>query len=442
MSKFVLNFRCLLFSCTALAYLSCASSPLYGETATVELTSPKSDDHFEVNQPLFFWTSTPTALKYEIYIDDAKVGEVPPALSPVMHFGATQSLAVGPHHWSVKAIPATGDAVTSVTSAFTIDLPGNWPPWAIGTFQRYGKNPLLSPQGNTWEAHDTFNPGVVFDQGKYRMLYRAQGKGSPSQEGYAESVDGVTFTRNPQPVIGAPAPFRKGEIGIEDARLFLLNNTYYAFYTAQPVVPDNSPTASATPSAAPKTKLGGFCLFESTSSNCTDWKQVGMAARGTKNGALICDPKGTPVKINGKFAMFVGNSGLGIVYSDDLITWTPIQKFPHQLPPGWVGPWEPCVAVTDYSKTQPDKVVLFIAGTLNGKGKWYYAISEMLYSKADLTKRVDMLDDCIMKPQEAYESGQSKNCLWTNCIIQNEGQWLLYYGAGDSIVALATAPVK
>ena len=27
-------------------------------------------------------------------------------------------------------------------------------------------------------------------------------------------------------------------------------------------------------------------------------------------------------------------------------------------------------------------------------------ISEMLFSKADLTKKVDQLDDCIMKPEE------------------------------------------
>jgi predicted GH43/DUF377 family glycosyl hydrolase len=79
---------------------------------------------------------------------------------------------------------------------------------------------------------------------------------------------------------------------------------------------------------------------------------------------------------------------------------------------------------------------------LNGKGKWFYAISEVLFSKADLTRKVDQLDDCIMKPREPYESGQNKNCLWMNSIIQHDGQWLMYYGAGDRYVGLATAPVK
>lgn len=31
----------------------------------------------------------------------------------------------------------------------------------------------------------------------------------------------------------------------------------------------------------------------------------------------------------------------------------------------------------------PDDVVLFIANTLNGKGRWFHAISEVLFSKAE-----------------------------------------------------------
>jgi predicted GH43/DUF377 family glycosyl hydrolase len=155
---------------------------------------------------------------------------------------------------------------------------------------------------------------------------------------------------------------------------------------------------------------------------------------------MICDPSGTPVKINGKFALFCGN--LKLCYSDDLITWGPATKIDMKLPKGWISAYEPCVAVTDPSSAHPDNIVLFIAGTLNGKGKWFYAISEVLFSKADLTRKVDQLDDCIMKPREPYESGQNKNCLWMNSIIQHDGQWLMYYGAGDRYVGLATAPVK
>ena len=426
-------------------FLTFAALAIQADPMNLELASPKNDDHFEVTKPFFFWKSNPSARSYEIYVDDAKAGTIPSASIPMMSYGLTAPLAPGQHHWSIKAIPASGDAVTSSTSSFTVDPPGNWPAWAIGPFQRYGKNPILSPQGTGWESVNTFNPGVIFDQGKFRMLYRAQGRGWPSKEGYAESPDGVTFTRNLNPLIDSTEPFERN-YGCEDARLFHYQDTYYAFYTGNNIPePDPASATSATgaPAAAPKKKRGGgIALCEATSTNCTDWKKLGIIVGHAKNGAMICDSTGTPVKINGKFAMFVGNSSLGIVYSDDLVTWSPFQKIDAKLPKGWVGPWEPCVAVTNFSKAQPDNVVLFIAGTLNGKGKWFYAISEMLFSQADLTKKVDQLDDCIMKPQEPYESGQNKNCLWMNCIITLEGEWLMYYGAGDRYVALATSPVK
>jgi predicted GH43/DUF377 family glycosyl hydrolase len=394
------------------------------QTGGLDLVSPKDGAHFDVSKPLFFWRPAPGATDYQLMVDGTDMGDVPAAGAPlpVMSYGLAQALTDGTHQWSVKAVTSSG-TLGSGTDTFTIDPPTEqWPAWAIGPFQRYGGNPLVSPQGTGWESHNTFNPGVIFDQGKFRMLYRAQGKAWTSREGYAESADGVTFTRDPQPIIDATESFEKN-YGAEDARFFHYQDTYYAFYTG------NNPG-------------GGIALCEATSPNGTDWKKLGVIVPHAKNGAMICDPNGTPVKINGKFSMFTGNSGIGVVYSDDLVNWSPMTKFDMNLPKGWVRPWEPCVAVTDFSRDQPDNVVLFIAGTLNGKGKWFYAISEALFSKTDLTKKVDQLDDCIMKPREPYESGQNRNCLWTNCIIQHNGQWMLYYGAGDRYVALATAPVK
>ena len=389
---------------------------------SLDLCSPKNDDHFEVTKPLFFWQTDPNAKSYALVIDDAPVAEIPAQSIPVMHFGLTTALPPGPHHWLVKETAAGGSVNSSGSFSFTIDPPGNWPEWAIGPFQRYGKNPIFGPRGKDWESVNAFNPGVVFDGGKFRMLYRAQGRGWPSKEGYAESPDGVTFTRDTRPLIDSTEPFEHN-YGLEDARLFHYQGTYYAFYTG------NNPK-------------GGVAICEATSTNGTEWKKLGVVVGHTKNAAMICGPDGTPVKINGKFAMIVGNSGFGICYSEDLITWTPQEKAAIKLPKGWVGPFEPCVAVTDFSTAHPDNIVLFIAGTLNGKGKWFYAISEVLLSKSDPSKEVDHLDDCIMKPQEPYESGQNKNCLWMNCIIAHDGQWMMYYGAGDRYVALATYPVK
>jgi predicted GH43/DUF377 family glycosyl hydrolase len=236
-------------------------------------------------------------------------------------------------------------------------------------------------------------------------------------------VDGVTFVRNPDPIIDATEPFEK-RYGCEDARFFKQDGTYYTFYTGN-------------------NARGGISLCEATSTHGLTWKKLGPIVDNAKNGALVCNPKGKPVQVNGKYALYVSDSkGVGICYSDDLIKWSPIARVNMKLPPNWVQPYEPCIAIANYSVSKPDNIVLFLAGTLNGKGKWFYAISETLFTKADLTNKADQLDDCILKPREPYESGTFKNCLWMNCIIQHDDQWMMYYGAGDRYVGLATAPVE
>ncbi len=393
-----------------------------GDPAPLHLCSPKASDHFEVTKPLFSWNSNPAVRTYEVYIDDAKAGEVPAAPIPVLHFGTPRVLPVGTHQWFIQAMLSAGGAIRSDTASFTIDPPGNWPRWAIGPFERYGENPILRPQAEAWQSVNLLSPGVLFDQGKFRMLYRAQGRAWTSRIGYAESPDGVTFTPNPTPLLDAVEPFEKSQ-GLEDPRFFHYGDTYYVFYTGN-------------------NQVGGIALCEAVSPDGKVWKKLGVIEPKTKNAAMICDPNGTPAKINGRFAMFIGNSKVGVCYSDDLVTWGPITDIDLKLPPGWVKPYEPCVAVTNFSPAFPEDIVLFIAGTLNGKGRWFYGISEVLFSQADLTHKVDQLGDCILKAQEPYESGQQKNSLWMNCIIRHDGQWLLYYAAGDRNVALATAPMQ
>jgi len=421
------------------------------------LASPKDGDDFEVTKPLLFWYSSPEAKSYQIFIDDTKVDEVPAVPIPVVNYGVQTPLSVGLHHWYVKAVPATGNATASSTFSFTIDPYGNWPSWAIGPFVRYGQNPILRPQGTGWESLDTYNPGVLFDQGKFRMLYRAQGDKKISREGYAESLDGVTFTRNPNPMIDNTEEFEK-TYGCEDARLFKYQGTYYAFYTGNVtstnvatsnVSSTNTAVANASSTNIAATNVSSMnktvALCEATSTDGLTWTKLGIVIPGTKNAAMVCDPNGTPVKINNKFAMYVGYLGAGVAYSDDLIHWgrkTDIKKTDLVVPPDWQKQYEPCIAIADYSSSQPDNVVVFIAGKLNGHGKWFYSISEMLVSKTDLTKKVAMLDDSIFKPREPYESGTFNNCLFMNCIIQHNHQWMMYYGAGDRNIGLATAPVN
>src|SRR5713226_7519962 len=80
-------------------------------------------------------------------------------------------------------------------AAQTHDLP-------FGAWKRASKEPILSPQGTTWESAGTFNPAVIFVRRNVLfqtypfpkpvqvvMVYRAQDASGTSRLGYAESKD-------------------------------------------------------------------------------------------------------------------------------------------------------------------------------------------------------------------------------------------------------------
>src|SRR5207245_5539526 len=79
----------------------------------------------------------------------------------------------------------------------------------LGTWRRLSETPVLAPRGNGWESAGTFTPAVVARRGKIVMLYRAQDKAGTSRLGYAESKDGVHFTRRAEPVPSPSEPYEE-----------------------------------------------------------------------------------------------------------------------------------------------------------------------------------------------------------------------------------------
>src|SRR5438270_3210611 len=85
----------------------------------------------------------------------------------------------------------------------------------FGPLQRLSNEPILWPQGSSWESAGIFNPAVIEYQGKLVMLYRAQDGAGTSRLGYAESSDGIHFTRRPEPVLSPEADY-ENDAGAED----------------------------------------------------------------------------------------------------------------------------------------------------------------------------------------------------------------------------------
>ena len=115
----------------------------------------------------------------------------------------------------------------------------------FGTWHRASEAPILSPEGAGWESAGIFNPAVIavpvprplsaspeelLNSIKIVMLYRAQDAAGTSRIGYAESTDGIHFTRRAEPVLSSETDYEKNG-GVEDPRLQQFGDTYYLTYT-------------------------------------------------------------------------------------------------------------------------------------------------------------------------------------------------------------------
>lgn len=123
------------------------------------------------------------------------------------------------------------------------------------SLSKHPDNPIISPgQGNHWESRATFNPAVIYEDGKIHLAYRAVGDTDVSVIGYASSGDGFNIDEKLQKPIYIPRePFegatRKIEAtetphyssymsggggwgGCEDPRMTVIDGKVYMTYSA------------------------------------------------------------------------------------------------------------------------------------------------------------------------------------------------------------------
>lgn len=123
------------------------------------------------------------------------------------------------------------------------------------------------------------------------MVYRATNdirveeiNGYVSSIGYAESTDGIHFTRFPEPLI-SPDQEYENYLGCEDARVTKINDTYFLYYTAVSGTPD----------------IYNVRVALATSKDFKKWKKHGIVGpQHTRSKAACLFPE----KINGKYVMF------------------------------------------------------------------------------------------------------------------------------------------
>ena len=259
------------------------------------------------------------------------------------------------------------------------------------------------------------------------MLYRAQDKAGTSRLGYAESSDGLHFTRLPNPVLSPETDYEAGG-GIEDPRLVKIGDTYYLTYTGY------------------NKKDAQLCL--AVSKELQSWERKGVilpAYNGkwnvgwTKSGAIV------PTKIDGKYWMYwLGTSAdktdqMGLAYSNDLVHWTEaldtpvLPRRPGKFDSRVVEPGPPPMLT-------PNGIVLVYNGA---DDNLTYRTGVAVFDLKNPRKLLWRTDQPIFSPAMEWEKvGQVPNVVFVEGMVRRGNEYLFYYGAADKYIGVARAPIK
>jgi predicted GH43/DUF377 family glycosyl hydrolase len=295
----------------------------------------------------------------------------------------------------------------------------------FGAWKRLSETPVISPQGDGWESAGTFNPSVILRDGKIVMLYRAQDKSGTSRLGYAESTDGVHFTRRSEPVFSPERDYEK-DGGVEDPRLVRFGDTYYLTYTGY------------------NKKDAQLCL--ATSKDLIHWDRQGVIlpayegrwnVRWTKSGAIV------PEKIAGKYWIyFLGttadnNDQMGLASSSDLLHWTEETDAP--VLPVRAGKFDSRVAEPGPAPIVTSKGIVLV---YNGADdKLVYRTGVVVFDRNDPRKVISRTDEPVFSPDKDWEKvGQVPNVVFVEGMLRQKNRFLFYYGGADKYIGVAEAP--
>ncbi len=276
------------------------------------------------------------------------------------------------------------------------------------TLRRYPGNPILTPSlTNAWETDNVFNAAVVRHNGLIYMLYRAQGLDRISRIGGAISVDGYHFNRLSEPVL---VPANEWEtFGVEDPRVTELDGVFYMLYTAY------SPH--------------GTRVSLARSTNLISWERLGVVLPDEDNKDAVLFPE----KIGGRYAMFHRRPpDIWLAYSDDLLHWTDHQIIMRPRE----GMWD---SVRVGAGGPPFKTDAGWLNVYHGYNEArVYCLGIALHALDDPSKVLKRQEEPILCPRAPWEVfGDVPNVVFTCGGIETEDEYLIYYGGGDHVMAVA-----
>ncbi len=300
----------------------------------------------------------------------------------------------------------------------------------LGPFTPYAGNPILAPQGGTWESGSVYNPAAVVVGDRVALLYRAHAPDLVSRVGLAWSDDGYAFTREPEPVLSPSEDYDR--YGVEDPRVTEVDGTYYLTYSGWD-------RQRALLCLATSTDLCSWVKHGPQFPGFDTFQPQGNGSPGpwSKAGGIL------PTKVGEHYLMFFGEGSIWSAISTDLLHWTPTvtdSEPPLMAPrPGTFSDY--LVEVGPPPLVTDDGLILLVhnAAVKNPDGSVLYTAGQALIHPDRPNQVLAELTAPWIAPT-TYEdkNGLVSNVTFVEGLVWLRDRWLAYYGQSDSTVGVAT----
>jgi len=297
--------------------------------------------------------------------------------------------------------------------------------------QRYEGNPLLQPiEDSFWESKYVLNPGALRLGNLVYLFYRAVGDDNISRIGLAITDGYRVLERLPQPILSPEIPEER--MGCEDPRVIQINDKIYMLYTAY--------DGNMAQIAAASIRVDDFLQGQ-----YQNWQREGLAFKNIWDKDAIIFPE----KINGKYVVYHRiEPSMWVTYCNEI-------KFPlkdkHAIilgpRPGRMWDSLKIGAGAQPLKTQYGWLLIYHGVDHN----YVYRLGVILLDLNNPQKVIYRSPNPILEPEEDYEIGLGgawvPNVVFT-CgavpgsdkeVLEDNDEILVYYGAADTSIGLATA---
>jgi predicted GH43/DUF377 family glycosyl hydrolase len=303
------------------------------------------------------------------------------------------------------------------------------------TLERHPLNPLITPRpGLGWEEKGTLNPGGVFESGVFHIFYRAFSSQNKSSIGYCAISSDLRMIERPDHPIMAPE-YEWEEHGCEDPRVTKIGDTYYMTYTAY--------------------SRRGPRIALASSSDLKTFKKIGVIGPDLDDKDAVLFPE----VIDGKIVLLHRiEPAMQLAYfdhskfekmSDPQVRseyWTEYSlqhlsnpnAYALMKPTEW---WEEKKLGAGPPPIKTPKGWLIIYHGVDNS--LVYRAGAALADLKNPSSIIAKSKNPILEPKEFYEmSGFVRRVVFPEAAMIQDGVLYVFYGGGDSVSCLATAPLN